>query len=132
MKYQVSFDPYCKRHYIKTFAKKYPGAWDKTLKSLFVEFAFVHLLFEKQIAEIISVSQENSVKICKTEFKILGTDISRHASGNRCIIAMHNNSSVRVLLVYHKSDIVKSGNETVAWKKLVSDAFPEYSALLKN
>ncbi len=131
MKFQVFFSHYTERHFIKSFSKKYPGAWDKTLKSLFIEFAFVHLLFEKQIAEIISVSADNSIKIGKTEFKILGTDVSRHASGNSCIIAINESArTVTVLLVYHKSDIVKSGGETAAWKKIIQENFQEFSAVL--
>ena len=130
MKYAVFFHSYTDRHYIKTFAKKYKGAWDKTLTSLFVEFTFADLLFEKSIAEIISISPDNSVQICKTEFKILGTDVSRHASGNRCIIAIHKNThTVHVLLVYSKSDM-GSGNETANWKRVIRENFLEYGALL--
>lgn len=131
MKYNVVFEDFTQRHYISSFAKKYKSAWDKTFKSLVVEFTFADLLFNKSIAETVCVSKDGDIKICKSEFKILGTNISRHASGNRCIFAIHKSSSaVKVLFVYSKTDIKSSGNETAKWKKIVSDNYPEYKALL--
>ena len=130
MKYQVIFSPFTQRHYIKSFAKKYPGAWDKTLKALILEFTFVNRLFETTIAEAIHVSPDNSVRICKTEFKVLGTDVSRHASGYRCIIAAHTNTQVaKVLLVYGKGD-VEGKNETAWWQNVVKDTYSEYKGML--
>ena len=130
MKYQVVFLPFTERHYIKPFAKKYQGTWDKTLKALNLEFKFVELLFEKTIAETISISPDNDIRICKTEFKILGTNVSRHASGYRCIVAIHDKSRiVNVLLVYGKGD-VKGKNETAWWKNTIKDTYAEYKDIL--
>lgn len=130
MKYQVVFLPFTERHYIKSFAKKYQGAWDKTLKALTLEFTLVDLLFQKSIAEIICVSPDNKVKICKTEFKVLGTDVSRHGSGYRCIIAIHVDTGiVNVLLVYGKGD-VDGKNETAWWQSVLRDNYPQYSNLI--
>lgn len=130
MKYTVLFRPFTDRHYLRTFAKKYKNAWDKTLRSLVVEFTFANVLFEKSVAETIYISTDNDIRICKTEFKILGTEVSRHASGNRCIIAIHTSTaSVHVLLVYSKGDIGGS-NETAQWKKVIKDTYPEYRNLL--
>jgi hypothetical protein len=130
MKYQVIFQSFTERHYIKSFAKKYKNAWDKTLDSILTEFRAVDVLFTKSIAKIISVSADNEVKICKTEFKILGTNISRHASGYRCIIAMHRSSqTVHVLLVYSKGDTA-GNNETTWWQNLLKDTYPEYKNIL--
>lgn len=106
MKYEVVFESFAERHYIRTFVKKYKNAWDRTLKGLVLEFTFADLLFEKSIAETICVSDDNNVRICKTEFKIAGTEVSRHSSGDRCIVAIHKNTNkVCVLLVYHKNDL---------------------------
>jgi len=128
MKYEVVFEPFTERYYIKTFAKKYHGAWDRTLKGLVLEFALVDLLFEKSVAEIISDSE--NIKICKTEFKIAGTEVSRHASGNRCIIAIHKEiNKVCVLLVYNKNDL-GAGNETANWKRVIKENYTEYTDLL--
>ena len=130
MKYEVVFEPFTERHFIRGFAKKYKGAWDRTLKGLILEFTFVELLFEKSIAETICISSDNDIKICKTEFKIAGTEVSRHASGNRCIIAVRKSTAiVHVLLVYSKGDIGGS-NETAGWKSVIKDNYPEYRNLL--
>ena len=118
MKYLVEIDHFAEKHYIKSFSKKYKTAWERTFKVLLLEFALVNLLFDKTIAEVIAISAEGDIKICKTEFKIAGTPESRHGSGNRCIVAIHEaEQKVRVLLVYHKSDIVKSGNENAILHK---------------
>ena len=84
----------------------------------------------KQIAETISTSGDNDIRICKTEFKIAGTEMSRHASGNRCIIAIQKSAmTVHVLLVYHKGDI-DGPSETAAWQSVIRDNYPEYAKFL--
>jgi len=129
IKYAVIVETFAEGHFIKKFAKKYQGAWDRTRKGLLVEFKFADLLFEKSIAETIVDSTDE--KVCKTEFKIAGTKVSRHASGNRCIIAIQKDTaSVRVLLVYNKNDLSGSGNETAKWKKIIRENYPEYKDLL--
>ena len=126
--YEVIFTSFTERHFIKTFAKKYKGAWDFTLKFLHKEFEQIDLLFLKNTAETVIDSKE--IKICKTEFKISGTEESRHGSGNRCIVAIHKNiHKICVLLVYHKKDLGDS-NETVAWKSLIKENYSEYKELL--
>mgnify|MGYP001574167556 FL=1 len=126
--YEVIFEPFTERHFIKSFAKKYKGAWDNTLKGLLVEFSFFDALFLKNTAETIIDSL--TVKICKTEFKIAGTKQSRHSSGNRCIVAIYKNTCVvHVLIVYHKNDI-GSGNETASWKNIIRENYPEYKEIL--
>ena len=116
MKYSVLFESFTERHYIKTFEKKYKGAWDKTRKALEIEFSFFDILFSKSIAETIVVSNDHTVKICKTETSILGTDMSRHGSGNRCIVAVHADSQLcYVLFIYTTADI-SGTHETHSWK----------------
>ncbi len=130
MKYQVTFLPFSERHYIKSFAKKYKRAWDETLDALHTEFRAVEVLFAKNIIETICVSSDNDIKICKTEFKIIGTNISRHASGFRSIIAIHVSTRlVNVLLVYGKGD-VSGHNETTWWQSTIKDNYPTYKDLL--
>ena len=126
--YDVLFESFAERHFIKTFAKKYKGAWDITLRVITEEFRQIDLLFLKNTAETIIDSKD--IKICKTEFKIAGTQISRHGSGNRCIVAIHKNiNKVCVLLVYHKNDL-DGDNETSAWKNMVKNNYREYSNIL--
>jgi hypothetical protein len=125
--YHVVFTEFAERHYIKSFKKKYKNAWESTLIALRFEFANFDLLFQKSIAEMIMDSP--GICICKTEFKIAGTNISRHASGNRCIVAIRKETStLSVLLVYHKNDI-GNGNETANWKNIIRENYPEYKGL---
>lgn len=129
IKYEVIFKPFTERHFIKTFEKKYKSAWDFTLKSITEEFEKIGILFLKSIAEEIT-DKNSDVVICKTEFKISGTQESRHGSGNRCIVAMHKDiNKVYVLLVYHKNDL-GGGSETGNWKNLVKENYPEYLNIL--
>jgi hypothetical protein len=126
--YQVIFGSFVERYYIKSFAKKYKGAWDSTFKALSLEFKFIDALFLKKVAETIVDSE--TVKICKIEFKISGTQDSRHGSGNRCIVAVHKNiQKVCVLLVYHKNDL-GGGNETAKWQEIIKENYPEYRGML--
>ncbi len=131
--YEVIIEPFAERHYIKAFRKKYKAAWDTTEQALRQEFRFFDVLFEKSIAETITSHNSGSVKICKTEFKISGSRESRHGSGNRCIIAVHREPcAVRVLLVYHKSDLghLGSGNETARWKQIIKENYSAYREML--
>lgn len=128
-KYTVVIETFAKRHYIKTFAKKYKKVWNFTLEVLAEEFSKFDILLTKSIAEEIT-DRNADVVICKTEFKISGTKESRHGSGNRCIVAKHKNTNkVCVLLVYHKKDL-GGGNETANWKSIIKKNYPEYRSLL--
>ncbi|MEK7175328.1 MAG: hypothetical protein AAB693_00795 [Patescibacteria group bacterium] len=127
--YQVIVEFFAERHFIKTFAKKYKGAWDTTVIFLLIELKFIDVLFLKSTAEYIT-NKDADVVICKTEFKIAGTQESSHGSGNRCIVAIHKiENKVKVLLVYHKNDL-GGGSETGNWKNLIKENYPEYRNLL--
>jgi|SRR5680860_1102479 len=127
--YAVVVQKYAERHFISKFKKKYKGAWDVTWNAIHEEFKRIDILIGKtNIAEIIT--DQGGIKICKTEFRVHGTHESRHASGNRCIIAVYkNNCVVNVLVVYHKNDL-DGRNETASWKNLVKKNYPEYSKIL--
>ena len=126
--YGVIIEPSAERHFIKTFHKKYKTAWDATELALKQEFRAFDVLFQKSIAE--TITDRDGIKICKTEFKISGTRDSRHGSGNRCIVAVHQDSgTVHILLVYHKNDL-GDGNETARWRKMIKDNYSQYSEIL--
>ena len=127
--YEVTIESFAERHFIKTFAKKYKKGWDFTLSALIREFQSFDVILEKTIAEEIT-DKNADVIICKTEFKISGTQESRHASGNRCIVAKHTNTNkICILLVYCKNDL-GGGNETANWKRIIKENYPEYSGIL--
>jgi hypothetical protein len=129
IKYTVFSTPFAEKYFIKKFEKKYKTAWDITYKALLREFQSIEVLFNKSIAEIIKHNEK--IKICKTEFKIAGTNKSRHASGNRCILAIHEEEHrIYILLVYHKNDL-KKGNETAEWEKIIKNNYPEYKDIIK-
>ncbi len=128
IKYCVKIEKYVERHFIESFEKKYHRAWDITIETLVREFQSFDILLEHSIAEMITEAQ--NIKICKVEFKIAGTNQSRHGSGNRCIVAVHNDINlVNVILIYHKNDL-GNGNETAKWKQLVKDNYSDYLELL--
>jgi len=128
IKYSVNIEKYAERHFIKNFEKKYRRAWDITINTLIREFQSFNVLLDRSIAEMIT--ENSSIKICKVEFKIAGTNQSRHGSGNRCIVAIHKDISlVKVLLVYHKNNL-GGGNETAKWKQVIKDNYPDYRGLL--
>ena len=126
--YTVTIGSFAERHYIKLFSKKYKEAWNITFRTIKEEFGQVDLLFPRNIAETIVAG--GVIKICKTEFKIAGTNESRHGSGNRCIIAVNGElKEVCVLLVYSKTDL-SGHNETAEWKKIIKDNYIAYKDIL--
>lgn len=128
IKYSVNIKQYAERHYIKRFAKKYGRAWEITIETLIREMQSFDVLLERRIAEMITES--TNIKICKVEFKIAGSNQSRHGSGNRGIMAIHKDvSSINVLLLYHKNHL-GDGNETAKWKQIIKDNYSEYRGLL--
>lgn len=127
--YAVIVEKYAERHFISKFRKKYKGAWDITWSALNEEFKRIDTLIgTTSIAE--TIADVANIKICKTEFRVHGTQESRHGSGNRCIVAVHKDSCiVHVLVVYHKNDLGGS-NETASWKAVVRENYPEYAKIL--
>lgn len=127
--YAVIVEKFAERHYIAKFRKKHKNAWGITWTAVAEQFKRIEsLIGVNNIVEIITDADD--VKICKTEFRIAGPGKSRHASGNRCIIAVRKSTAaVHVLLVYSKGDIGDS-NETAGWKAIVKDNYPEYGEFL--
>ena len=127
--YAVVVEKYAERHFISKFKKKYKGSWNVTWNAINEEFKRIDTLIGKtNIAE--TITDQGDIKICKTEFRVHGTQESRHSSGNRCIIAVHKSIClVKVLIVYHKNDL-SGNNETASWKNLVKENYPEYLKIL--
>lgn len=127
--YAVVVEQYAERHFISSFKKKYKGAWDVTWVGMHEEFKRIDTLIgQTNIAE--TITEVGDVRICKTEFRVHGTQESRRSSGNRCIIAVHKNTStVHVLLVYNKTNL-GGGNETANWKNIVRENYHQYSKMV--
>lgn len=129
--YTVLVEKFAERHFISKFEKKYRGkVWLVTWNAIEEEFKRIEsLIGVNNIVETIVDAAD--LKICKHEFRVAGTNKSRHASGNRCIIAVRKSTAtVHVLLVYSKGDLGKD-HETAAWKKIIRDNYPEYSNIIR-
>ena len=126
-KYNVVFEEYTKRHFIKNFEKKYKSKWNKTQDNIiFVCEHIENMLFTKR-ADLISIA-ENS-RLVKLDFAIFGLKVSPKSSGNRCILFLDDDIKlVRVLLVYSKNDI-PTNNETQAWKNIVKSQYSELAEI---
>ena len=126
-RYSVEVECFSERHFIKKFQKKYKNAWNITWRAIVEEFKRVDSLLDTSIAE--TIVRNNNIKIIKTEFRIAGTKQSRKSSGNRCIVAVHQDTKiVHVLLVFHKPDLGK-GNETAKWKQVIKENYKQYKDL---
>ena len=128
-KYNVSFEPFAERHFIKSFAKKYKSSWTKTRDS--IEFMCQHIdnVLKSQRADLITESSDGNYRLVKLDFAIFGIKVSPKRSGNRCILCVDDEMRlVRVLLVYAKTDL-PSRNETQEWKRLVRDEYKDVREL---
>lgn len=126
-KYKVLFEDYTKRHFIKSFEKKYKSKWNKTQDDIiFVCEHIENMLFTKR-ADLISIA-ENS-RLVKLDFAIFRLKVSPKSSGNRCILFLDDDIKlVKVLLVYSKNDI-PTNNETQAWKNIVKSQYSELAEI---
>jgi hypothetical protein len=128
-RYAVIIEQFVDRHYVRSFAKKYRKKWDVTLIAIIEELQRIDDLIGKtNIAE--TITSAGDIRIVKTEFRVVGTNESRHNSGNRCIIAVHSQTkTVSVLLVYCKTDI-RGSRENDWWKSLIRENYPQYKQII--
>lgn len=124
--YVVEVEKYAERHFISSFKKKYRGAWDITWKAIEEELKRIETLIGVN-NYVETIKSERDLLICKTEFRVAGTQESRHGSGNRCIIAVQKEvKTVHVLLVYGKGDI-RGSHETIWWQGIVKEIYSDYA-----
>lgn len=110
---------------LKTLKKKYKTHWDLTFKGILKMLENLDSILSTSIIEEINCFGD--LLIFKMEFRVFGTKYSRKASGNRCIISLNRKTKeIRVLLVYHKSDIGDK-NETATWKRIIRDSYSGYN-----
>ncbi len=122
--FPVQIEPFAEKHYIKKFSRKYKSHWDVTLTAIKAELERIDALLKTDRA--ILISENLGVKIVKTKFRVSGTKESAKTSGNRCIVAWHQEKkTVSILLVYNKTDL-SSHNETAEWQNVIKNNYPEY------
>lgn len=128
IKYKVTIEGFAESHYLKKIKKKYKKSFDAPWQAfLFMLSKFDLMLMRSSTNEIVKINE--SISICKTEFKILPNE-STKSSGNRCIVVQDvEKKEVRILLIYHKGD-VQGGSETGWWKKMIKDNYKNIGAYL--
>lgn len=126
-KYNVVFEEYTKRHFIKNFEKKYKSKWNKTQDDIIFVCEHIENMLLTKRADLISVA-ENS-RLVKLDFAIFGLKVSPKSSRNRCILFLDDEIKiVKVLLVYSKNDI-STNNESQAWKNIIKSQYPELAGI---
>lgn len=126
-KYNVVFEEYTKRHFIKNFEKKYKSKWNKTQDDIIFVCEHIENMLLTKRADLISVA-ENS-RLVKLDFAIFELKVSPKSSGNRCILFLDDEIKiVKVLLVYSKNDI-STNNESQAWKNIIKSQYPELAGI---
>jgi hypothetical protein len=123
--YNVEFDEFCNRHYIKSFSKKYKSAWPGTQQAIEEVCKRIDAMLDYKRVDLIATNGQ--FKLVKLDFTVEGTRISPKNSGNRCILVIDEDiRMVTVILIYSKNDISEP-NETAKWKALVKAQFAEFS-----
>ena len=121
--YNVEFENYTEKHYVKKFRKDYKEKWDATEQTIIAVCERIDRMLLYSRADLISSS--GVYKLVKLDFAVEGTRISPKASGNRCILLVDEKvRSVKILLVYSKNDI-PTANETQQWKKIIRDEYKD-------
>lgn len=128
--YLVSYGECADRHYIKSFKKKYNHQWSITSDAVMALCERIDNVLGTASCDVIK-DVDNRL-LAKLDFAVAATKVSPKNSGCRAILAVnHEAKTVKILLVYHKDDINHiNNNETLAWKSLVSDLYPECRDLL--
>ncbi len=123
-RYDVVFDPFAGKHFIKDFRKKYKKRWDITKEAISFALTALSNLEGRGVLDKIGPSCLGTI-IAKYDFKVDKDDKSPKTSGNRCILDISNDSmTVRVLLVYGKHNIdLPEGQETKWWKDIIEKEF---------
>ena len=112
--YEVIFEDFTERHYIKKFKKKYKSRWDETLGYIALMCSRIDQTILSSLASVIS--KNGQMRLVKMRFGIYGLKISPKVAGNRCI-----------LVVDDEKRLVR----TVAWKMIIRDQFPEVGEIFR-
>jgi hypothetical protein len=127
--YDVKFEPFTKRHYIKSFQKKYKGKWLLTELAIHAVCERIDNMLKYNRADLIA--EINEFQLVKLDFAVEGTHMSPKASGNRCILFVDNAIRlVRILLVYSKDEISEP-NETQKWKTIIKKEYKDIAKIFE-
>ena len=87
-KYNVVFEPFAERHFMKSFAKRYKSKWMKTRDYIEFMCGRIDNVLESQRADLIASSLDGCYRLVKLDFAIFGIKMSPKRSGNRCILCV--------------------------------------------
>ena len=87
-KYNVVFEGFAERHFMKSFAKKYKSKWMKTRDYIEFMCGRIDNVLESQRADLIASSLDGCYRLVKLDFAIFGIKMSPKRSGNRCILCV--------------------------------------------
>ena len=114
--FTVRYADYSKNHFLKCFQKDYPGKqWELTDLSIRDDLARLRMPNNtiQQSNQIDELKHEENYWLAKYEFRVAGTNVSKKASGNRCVVFIDNKIElVEILLIYNKTDLPKAQQET--------------------
>lgn len=127
--YEVTKGESFNKFYAKAFQKKYHSRWEVTCDSLEQLCKRVDNIYDVELCDVIKKS--GTKRLLKIDFAVAKSGESPKSSGCRLIaVSDDENFIVKMLLVYCKADIVHiNNNETLAWKSLLSDLYPEFRDL---
>jgi len=129
LNYNVDFEEFTKRHYIKKYRKKYKDKWPPTELAINDACERIDNMLFYNRADLIATS--GTYQLVKLDFAVEGTRMSPKKSGNRCILVVDNkNKRVRILLIYSKNEISEP-NETQKWKDIVKNEYSDVAKIFK-
>ena len=127
LRYDVEFEPFTERHYIKKFRKAYKEKWPPTELAINDACERIDNMLLYSRADLIATS--GFYQLVKLDFAVEGTQMSPKSSGNRCVLVADNNARlVRILLVYSKNEISEP-NETKKWKSIIKKNYDDVSRI---
>lgn len=115
--FNVQYEDYALKHFLKDFEKKYPGdQWESTNKSILYELARLRMPNNdiQRTQQVDELNHGGCYWLFKYDFRIAKTKESYKTSGNRCIAFIDNDKDLlKILLIYNKNHLPKNKDETV-------------------
>ena len=128
--YDVEVGKYAERHYIKTFEKKYKGAWTITFSAIFdLTKRIDALIAETDRADEIILFEEHA--LVKLDFAVAGTRMSPKASGDRVIIYVNKDTRLCIILLVYSKNEIGPPNETQKWQAEIKSNYPDIWEIFK-
>lgn len=127
-KYDVVVSEYAKKHFMKSYIKKYK-TWDDTYKEIYNILSHIDMFLLSSKAEKIHIC--DIWYIAKCEFKIVWSNESAKTSWNRIIVFVdEERNQCEILLIYSKTN-VWSHHETTWWEQEIKNNHKDIYELFK-